>query len=41
VTIVAPLPSEQVRADTIRLEQGGEHEVEYAIGRLLLAECVD
>jgi hypothetical protein len=41
VTVVTPLPDEQVRADVIRLEPGGEHEVDYRIGRLLLAECVD
>ena len=41
VTIVAPLPNEQVQALTIRMERGAEHEVDYSVGRLLLAECVE
>ena len=41
VTIVAPLPNEQVQTDIVHLMQGAEHEVEYAVGRLVLAECVD
>ena len=39
VTIVAPLPNEEVRTDKIRLDPGATHEVNYRIGRLLLAEC--
>jgi len=41
VTVVTPLPSEHVRTDTVRLAPGGEHEVDYRVGRLLLGECVE
>ena len=39
VTIVTPLPDEQVRTESIQLAPGAEHEVDYRVGRLLLAEC--
>ena len=39
VTIVTPLPDEQVHSETIRLAVGAEHEIDYRIGRLLLVEC--
>jgi hypothetical protein len=41
VTVVTPLESEEVRTETIQLAPGGEHEVDYRIGRLLLGECVE
>lgn len=40
LTVVTPLPNEDVQADTIHLEPGGVHPVEYRVGRLLLAECL-
>jgi hypothetical protein len=39
VMVVTPLPDEQVRIETVRLAPGAEHELDYQIGRLLLAEC--
>ena len=39
VTVVTPLPDEQVRSEAIRLERDAEHEVSYRVGRLLLATC--
>ena len=41
VTVVTPLSNEEVRAETIHLEPGGDHEVDYRIGRLLLGECME
>jgi hypothetical protein len=40
VTVVTPLPDEQVRTERVQLDPGGEHETDYRIGRLLLAECM-
>lgn len=39
VMVVTPLPDEQVRIETVRLAPGAEHELDYQVGRLLLAEC--
>jgi hypothetical protein len=39
VTIVTPLANEDVRTDAVRLAPGASHQVDYRIGRLLLAEC--
>lgn len=39
VTVVTPLPDEQVRTETVHLAPGGEHVLDYRVGRLLLAEC--
>jgi hypothetical protein len=41
LTVVTPLPTEDVRTETLRMEAGGQHEIDYRIGRLLLAECTD
>ena len=40
LTIVTPLDSEEVRAESIELEAGADHDVDYRVGRLLLGECV-
>jgi hypothetical protein len=40
VTIVTPLPNEDVQRDSVRLEPEASHEVTYRIGRMLLAQCV-
>ena len=39
VTVVRPLDDEQVQNETIRLDRGAEHAVEYRVGRMLLAAC--
>jgi hypothetical protein len=38
--VVRPVASEDVLTDTFRLEPGAVHEVDYRVGRLVLAECV-
>jgi hypothetical protein len=40
VTLVTVQPDEAVRTDRIRVEAGTTHEVDYRVGRLILAECV-
>jgi hypothetical protein len=40
VTLVASLQNEEISAETIELDRGGEHDITYRVGRLLLAECV-
>jgi hypothetical protein len=39
VTVVTVQPDEVVRTERIRVEAGTTHEVDYRIGRLVLAEC--
>lgn len=39
VTIVTPRSNEDVRTERIRLDAAATHEVDYRVGRLLLAEC--
>ena len=39
LTVVTPRPDERVHTETLRLAAGAEHELDYRIGRLLLAEC--
>jgi hypothetical protein len=39
VTFVAALPNEDLQTERIRLEPGATHEVDYRIGRLILAAC--
>ena len=39
VTIVTALPNEDLQIERIRLEPGATHEVDYRIGRLILAAC--
>lgn len=40
VTIVTPMANEAISTDSIQLNRGGEQDVTYRVGRLLLAECV-
>jgi hypothetical protein len=39
--VVRPVASEDVLTDTFGLEPGAVHEVDYRVGRLVLAECVE
>jgi hypothetical protein len=39
VTVVRPRDDEQVQKDTFRVQPGGVLDVDYRVGRLLLAEC--
>jgi hypothetical protein len=40
LTIVTPLASEEVRVDSTEIASDADYEVDYRVGRLLLAECV-
>jgi hypothetical protein len=41
VSVIAPLTDEQLHIEPIQLARGAEYELEYRVGRLLLAECSD